>query len=178
MKKNITCVISCYNEAKNIPLLLKEIYKFKIHEKINFILVNNGSVDNSSSLLKVWSSKYKKIKFVNNIKDIGLGYGIKTGLKYSKTKIVGWTHADMEYNVRDLLKVVKIINSNKNYFEKTKNWIIKGQRIKRKFSKKIFSLFMALICSAILKKKLYEINAQPVFLNIKQVKSCKQSLLI
>ena len=33
---------------------------------------------------------------------------------------------------------------------------------------------MALICSAILKKKLYEINAQPVFLNIKQVKSWKK----
>ena len=174
MKTNITCVISCYNEAKNIPLLLKKIHKSKLHKKIKFIFINNGSKDNSRSLIKIWSYKYKKVKFIDNLKDIGWGYGIKTGLRANKNKIVGWTHADMEYNIYDLKKVLKIINSNKKYFYNTDNWIIKGQRIKRKFSKKIFSLFQSWICSIILRKKLYEINAQPVFFNSNQIKKWKK----
>jgi glycosyltransferase involved in cell wall biosynthesis len=173
MKINITCIISCYNEAKNIPLLLKTIYEAELQEKINFIIINNGSNDNSRNLLKVWSSKYKKIKFIDNRKDNGWGYGIKTGLISNKNSIVGWTHGDMEYSVYDLKKVLKIISSDEQYFTKTNNWIIKGQRINRKFSKRIFSLFHCWICSLILKKRLYEINAQPVFFNTRQIKKWK-----
>ena len=119
MKINITCIISCYNEAKNIPLLLKTIYEAELQEKINFIIINNGSNDNSRNLLKVWSSKYKKIKFIDNRKDNGWGYGIKTGLISNKNSIVGWTHGDMEYSVYDLKKVLKIISSDEQYFTKT-----------------------------------------------------------
>ena len=48
-----TFIIPCYNEEQNIPELFNEVIQIiKSNEYINFIFVNNGSVDNSEKLLK------------------------------------------------------------------------------------------------------------------------------
>ena len=85
--------------------------------------------------------------------------------------MVGWTHSDLQYENKDLVKVIEII-SDQGLTKRT-NFIIKGNRIKRNFIDKFFSLMMQIICSLILKKKLIDINAQPVFINFNQLKKFK-----
>ena len=48
----VSCIISCYNEEENIPKLLNDIKELKLTEKIKFIIVNNGSLDNSKKIIK------------------------------------------------------------------------------------------------------------------------------
>ena len=43
MSKLISCVISCYNEEKNLPILVDQIKSNKLESKFQFIIVNNGS---------------------------------------------------------------------------------------------------------------------------------------
>lgn len=169
----VSCIISCYNEEENIPKLLNDIKELKLTEKIKFIIVNNGSLDNSKKIIKKNLKKFKKIKFINLKENLGWGNGIKHGLKHAKTPIVGWTHGDLEYSISDLNNVLKIIKSKsfKNKF--SKNFIIKGKRINRGFNKKIFSFLMEITCSLILFKNLKEINAQPCFFNLENFKSWK-----
>tara|TARA_B110000037_G_C16999265_1_gene456442 strand:+ start:208 stop:909 length:702 start_codon:yes stop_codon:yes gene_type:complete len=166
----IACIISCYNEEKNIPEVVKQIIENKLNERIHFVLVNNASTDNSSLLFKKYSGKYKNIQFIINDKDIGWGFGIKFGLNRIKADIVGWTHSDLQYHAKDLLNVLDIIDQNKEKIT-TNNFLIKGQRINRKPIEKIFSTMMQIICSLILAKNLTEINAQPVFINYKQLQN-------
>ena len=48
----LSLVIPCFNEGKNIPLLikrLKEVFNFTDNE---IILVNNGSTDNSQEVIE------------------------------------------------------------------------------------------------------------------------------
>ena len=174
MNYKISCIISCYNEEKNIPKLLKNVKEFNLDKDIKFIIVNNGSSDNSKVIIKPLSKRYKSIKFINLKHNKGWGNGIREGLKLTKTKIVGWTHGDLEYKISDLLKVIKIIKSNLNYFEKEKNYYIKGQRINRSLIKSIISKTMSIVCSIILLKPLKEINAQPFFFNIEEFKSWRK----
>ena len=49
--KIISCVISCYNEEENILALLNQIKSYDLEKKIEFIIVNNGSTDNSWNII-------------------------------------------------------------------------------------------------------------------------------
>ena len=79
--------IPFYNEEKNILPVLSRLKKIlKYYNEIEFIIVNNGSNDNSSKIFKKIFSKYKskKLIYLHIKKNIGYGHGIKMGLKKSK----------------------------------------------------------------------------------------------
>jgi len=56
MKLQVT--IPCYNEEKNIPLILERFQKVLNRSDVGLLLVNNGSTDNSAQVLKELISKY------------------------------------------------------------------------------------------------------------------------
>ena len=174
MIDKISCVISCYNEKKNIPKLLNFIKRLNLEKKINFIIVNNGSTDNSTFIMRAFAKRYKNINFINLQKSPGWGAGIVHGLKLTRTRIVGWTHGDLEYQMDDLKKVLKVINSKSIFYNNKKNFFIKGSRVNRPLGKKLISKAMSLACSTILGKRLVEINAQPFFFHKKEFNNWKK----
>ena len=48
--------------------------------------------------------------------NIGYGYGIKSGIKHSSGKIISWTHADLQFDINDVIKFFK----NKDEFNSSK----------------------------------------------------------
>ena len=73
MNINVTCILSCHNEYENIPILINDILKNKLNNKIKFILVENGSNDGSKELFKNLDNRYENIKFVINENNFGIG---------------------------------------------------------------------------------------------------------
>ena len=152
----LSCVISCYNENDNLEVLFKEIYTLNISNNVEFIVINNGSTDNSKETLNKLKKKYKAIKIFNLEEDKGWGNGIFFGLKKAKGEYLGWIHGDLQYDLQIIKKITNKLRINKN-----KKIFIKGLRIKREFVSRIFTYLMSLICSIILKKFMWDINAQP-----------------
>jgi glycosyltransferase involved in cell wall biosynthesis len=72
-------IIPCYNESKNLPKLLENC-KNILKNNIELILVNNGSFDNSNTVLKKLKKKNTKIHIVSIKKNVGYGHGILAGL--------------------------------------------------------------------------------------------------
>ena len=97
--KLISCVISCYNEEKNIPILLDQIQKNNLEDRFEFIIVNNGSTDNSSKIIDQIKENFKSIIFINIIEDLGWGNGVITGLNIASCDYIGWTHGDLQYDL-------------------------------------------------------------------------------
>ena len=59
--KKITIVIPCYNECDSLPELIRQLKKVSLD--FNFILVDNGSTDNTENILKKLNSqKHSGIK--------------------------------------------------------------------------------------------------------------------
>ena len=105
-------VIPFYNEEKNIKLVFSRLKKISEYDnKIEFIIVNNGSRDNSNYIFKRIFLKYKFKKFIYIVikKNIGYGHGIKMGLKKSKGKYLAWTHSDMQTDPVDIIKGINLI---------------------------------------------------------------------
>jgi len=63
--KLISCVVSCYNEEENIPVLLNQIKKNNLEKNFEFIIVNNGSTDNSWKIICEKKNSFPEIKFRN-----------------------------------------------------------------------------------------------------------------
>ena len=153
----MSVVIPCYNEAKNIPLIFNRIKELDIEKKdIEIILVNNGSTDNSEEVF----AKYKEIpntRVVKVEKNQGYGFGILSGLKECKGDFLGWTHADMQTDPKDLITAFNILKEN-NF--KT-DLYVKGDRKGRPFFDQFFTSGMSLFETIYLGTRLFDINAQP-----------------
>jgi glycosyltransferase involved in cell wall biosynthesis len=154
----LSIVVPCYNEEKNIPLLLERFNSsVKDNKEIEVILVNNGSKDNSKEVLKELIPKYKFAKTVEVKVNQGYGYGILYGLSHAKGDFIGWTHADLQTDPYDIIKALKLIKTY-NYDKKL---FIKGLRKNRPLFDTIFTVGMSFFETIYLKKILWDINAQP-----------------
>ena len=129
MKKTIklSVIIPVYNEEKTVAELLKKVVSAKFSQKMEIIIVNDGSKDKSDTEIK---------KFIQNHKNKDLKYyrkengGKGSALKYGFSKATGDIYiiqdADLEYDPNDYEKLIKPILSGK-----TK--VVYGSRLKGKF---------------------------------------------
>tara|TARA_Y100000591_G_scaffold224420_1_gene195541 strand:+ start:544 stop:1497 length:954 start_codon:yes stop_codon:yes gene_type:complete len=87
MVKNISIIIPSFNEEENIKELYERIIKILDVIKINnyeIIFVENGSTDNSLSILKEINAINNKVKIISFSRNFGYQNAILAGLKYSK----------------------------------------------------------------------------------------------
>lgn len=151
----LTVIIPCFNEGRNVEKLFVEALAItKIEPKINFIIVDNGSTDNSFQTIKDvgFEPEVRVLSLANNQ---GYGGGIIYGLCETKSDYVGWTHADGQTPLMDIIKCVKLIEEN------DRTIFIKGYRTGRRPSDQFFSIAMGVFASILFQVKLSEINAQP-----------------
>ncbi len=155
--KTLSIILPCFNEEKNIPFILESFYQVIKRDDIEVIIVDNGSKDNTAKLLKDLIPKYSFAKSIRVELNKGYGYGIISGLRVAKGNYLGWTHADMQTNPKDILKAFSLIEEH-NF---SSNIFVKGLRRNRKSSELFFSVGMSIFSSIILLTPLWDINAQP-----------------
>lgn len=164
-------VIPCYNEAKNLPILINKYKDFLKDPKNELILINNGSTDHTDEFFKQLV-KFKNIKTCKIKKNIGFGYGLKRGILATKGKIVIYSHADLEVNPNDILKSIKIFEKNNN----NEKIFIKGNRVNKiknhwTYIDLFFSYGYTVLSFLLFRKKLYDIHGMPVLFSKKLLKN-------
>ena len=159
---DLSLVIPCYNEEKNLNHLLKNVKEVLESSKFNLqvILVNNGSIDNTSKVFESFKKNNLNLnlKILNLMPNLGYGGGILEGLKIADGRILSWTHADLQTDINDIKVAYKNYISNES---KNIRSIIKGKRKKRKILDVIFTKLMTYFIFAISGRFYDDINAQP-----------------
>lgn len=148
-------VIPCYNEAKNISLLLNRCIDLGSVRDFELILVNNGSTDNTKDVLDQLLPGYPSCRVVNVAENKGYGYGILAGLKAAKGEILGWTHADMQTDPQDAIIGIQLFDK---YGPEI---LVKGRRYGRPLADTAFTVGMSGFETLLLGKPMWDINAQP-----------------
>lgn len=157
-KVDLSVIVPCYNEKDNIPLIVKrfgEVLPGEINAEL--VLVNNGSTDGSDEVIKECMKKYKFICNVRVENNIGYGFGIWSGLKNAKGEYLCWTHADMQTDLNDAFNAFELIKQK----PEPEKCFVKGKRYGRQLFDRFFTNCMSLFETVMLKKVLYDINAQP-----------------
>ena len=152
---SFSLIIPCYNEAANLPLLLKRCQLLVAQPGIEVVLVDNGSTDDSAAVLRALLPSYPGCRSVRVEQNQGYGFGILTGLRAASGDILGWTHADMQTDPQDALRGLEL-------FEKFgPNSFVKGRRYGRPLGDIAFTVGMSFFETLLLGKPLWDINAQP-----------------
>jgi len=154
----LSVVIPCFNESKNLPLLISRCQKtYAKEQSVEFIFVDNGSTDDTQEVIKDLTSNLPFVTVVHVEINKGYGHGILSGLKVAKGEVLSWTHADLQTDPFDLLNGL-------NFFLDSDNLellFVKGRRYGRPFLDIIFTIGMGVFETFLLRKFMWDINAQP-----------------
>jgi polyisoprenyl-phosphate glycosyltransferase len=160
MERNIklSIVVPCYNEASSISRLLAAYDQTIKRDDIEVILVNNGSTDNTSTVLTTLQPKYERFLSVVTVPiNRGYGFGILSGLKTAQGEFIGWTHGDLQTPPEDVFKTLNIILASGS----DTNLFIKGKRVGRPFYDNIFTIGMSVFETLYFRVFLKDIFGQP-----------------
>ena len=168
-------IIPCFNEKENLKKLFNKLNELLQHfpeEKIEIVIVDNGSTDESNMFIKNHKLFIEnKIRLLNINKNIGYGDGINKGIHYSSGDIICWFHADLQFDPID------IINIFKNYKKvlSSEKILIKGRRINRSFFDIFFTFGMTVLTFLLFGNWISDINAQPKIFKRSFLKFVKNS---
>ena len=153
--KKVTLIIPCYNESKSLETLISKCCHKDLIKNVEIILVDNGSTDNTNILFNKILKDIEHINFITVTENKGYGFGILSGLKEAKTQYVGWTHADLQTDPKDIISALPILEEN------NENIFFKGTRYNRSFFDNFFTIGMSIFETIIFGYFFWDINAQP-----------------
>lgn len=151
----LSLIIPCYNEAANLPLLLDRCKALAARPDIEVVLVDNGSTDSTAAVLQSALPHYPGCRSIRVETNRGYGFGIVSGLKAARGKIVAWTHADMQTDPHDVLQGLTLFDKHGD------DIFVKGRRHGRPFMDVVFTVGMSVFETLLLARPLWDINAQP-----------------
>ena len=106
--EKLSIIIPVFNESSRIQAGLKEIAKWhQAKPGWEFIIVNDGSTDNTASKIK----KFKFIKLISYEKNQGKGFALKQGVAQAKKSLVLLSDIDFSTPLTELPKLYEKIPS-------------------------------------------------------------------
>ncbi len=122
----LSIIIPAYNEENTIGEVLDNLKKLDfLSGSREFIVVDDGSKDNTAKIIKEKSKKISEINFIQHEKNKGKGAAVRTGIQASKGKVLIVQDADLEYSPSDIPRLIEPILKNK-----TK--VVYGTRLRQK----------------------------------------------
>lgn len=153
----LSLVIPCYNEADNLPLLVERCRGVFSDPRDEVVLVDNGSKDKTAEILPGLLEGQTRVRSVRVPVNQGYGFGITEGLRATRGRYVGWTHADMQTDPYDAVRGIELFEKS----DAPDGLFVKGLRKGRPLSDEVFTVGMSVFESFLLQQKLWDINAQP-----------------
>jgi len=107
--KSISIIFPLYKDKRSVRKMIFKSLKLlkKLKRKSEIVIVDDGCPERSGYYAKKISKKIKNVKIIFHKKNLGYGAAIKTGLKNCKYQWIFQTDGDAEYDVNDLLKLLK-----------------------------------------------------------------------
>jgi glycosyltransferase involved in cell wall biosynthesis len=106
----ISVIIPAFNEAVNIPYLIKEFDAFiKKHKNYEVILVDDGSEDGTALIAE--ENKRPYFKIIRHKRNLGKTQAILSGAHHARGDVIVVFDADLQYDPRDIPKLVHLIHS-------------------------------------------------------------------
>jgi len=167
MKPLLSVIVPVFNEEKTILQVIKKIRDTDLGINKEIIVVNDGSTDSKTEKI----AQLKGIKGIVAIKfaiNRGKGSAIREGIKHSSGTIITIHDADLEYDTKDLKKLIEPIS-------KGEEKVVYGSRFLKYLSKKnkfyFGNRFLSAITSLLFLRKITDMETCYKVLESKLLKS-------
>ncbi len=102
-KVDISVLMSVYNNDNTLKKSIESILNQKF-QNFEFLIIDDGSIDNSWEILNKFSKKNKRIKLFKNFKRKGLAFSLNKIISKSKGKYLARMDAD-DFSKKNRLKI-------------------------------------------------------------------------
>lgn len=111
----LSIVLPCFNPPKNWELnviqSIKSISEKIPHEKIELIIVNDGTTQNEFiHQYKSIESEIELFQFIDNPQNMGKGHAIRTGIQACSGDLIIYTDIDFPYTTHSFLEIYQAIS--------------------------------------------------------------------
>jgi glycosyltransferase involved in cell wall biosynthesis len=149
----LSLIIPVFNEEKNLPILYQEIVSActSFGKSFEIIFVDDGSIDNSSRVLKDIHQSDQRVRLIRFRRNFGQTAALSAGFHHARGKVVITLDADLQNDPKD---IGLLLDKMKEGYD-----IVSGWRIKRKdkfFSRRLPSMLANWLISVITRVKLHD----------------------
>lgn len=118
MKKKLSIIVPVYNEINTIKIVIQKLKNLKLYKnyKKQILIIDDCSTDGTAEFLKSIKNKYLNFKFVFKKKNKGKGHSQMICKNLTDGDYIVIHDADLEYDPKDLNKLLKIAINNKKEF--------------------------------------------------------------
>jgi glycosyltransferase involved in cell wall biosynthesis len=109
----ISVIMSAYNGGLFMRSAIDSILEQTFRD-FEFIIINDGSLDNTREIISEYAKKDPRIVLVDNENNIGLTQSLNKGLKIAKGELIARMDADDLSFPQRLERQVKVLEANKN----------------------------------------------------------------
>lgn len=159
-KINTLIIIPCFNEENRlvIDVFLEFLKKYSF---VEFLFVNDGSSDDTLSVLEEVSSKAERINFIDLGENVGKAEAIRLGMNSvfssTKYKYVGYFDADLATSLDEIPKFYNELENNREVKVIYGSRIMKlGSTIERRFKRHLFGRLFASTVNVLFKIRVYD----------------------
>ncbi len=98
-----------YNEGERIAKTIEKTFAYlpKVAKKYEVIVVNDGSKDNTGSVVEKLMKKYKELKMITHSPNKGYGEALKSGFANSQYEWVVFTDSDGQFDFGEISEFIK-----------------------------------------------------------------------
>lgn len=137
MKRTVTLIVPCYNEEASLPIFYEavcEVAKELPNHELSLLLVNDGSKDNTLSIMRDLAKKDEHVRYISFSRNFGKEAAMYAGFCNAHGDYVAVMDADMQDPPSLLPQMISIIE-NEDYDS------VATRRITREGEPPIRSLF-------------------------------------
>ena len=118
MKQKLSIIVPVFNEVNTVEIILKKLVSLKLFNNLKkeVIIIDDCSTDGSIDIIKKYSKKYDFFKTIYKKKNKGKGDSQKLAKKKVTGNYVIIQDADLEYDPKDINKLLKIAITKKKDF--------------------------------------------------------------
>ena len=109
MEKILSIVIPAYNVEKYLEKCLASFEIQAILDRIEVLVINDGSKDHTAEIAQRYCEKYPETYFLYNKENGGHGSGINYGIRYATGKYFKVVDGDDWLNTEELEAFVKLL---------------------------------------------------------------------
>ena len=143
MKELISIIVPCYNEQEALPIFYKTIIPIlnQLGPDYELILVDDGSKDNTASIMKNIAQNDENVKYVIFSRNFGKESAMYAGLKKSKGDYVAVMDVDLQDPPEQLFEMLKTIKEEGYDCVATRRVTRKGEpKIRSWFARQFYKL--------------------------------------
>lgn len=134
----LSIVIPAFNEARNIPVLLRIIENSlnSIFSDYEVVIIDDHSSDETWRVLNEESQKYQNVRIFQNDRNLGILKTWQKGLEYSRFELACLIDADLQTSPEDIGKLWSFVNEKSYEVVQGVRVHVKNTSIGRSFTSK------------------------------------------